>query len=126
MKMNPWVVMVCTMLLGMACFAQDGGNPKTSALAKKGESIIIPAINFNDASVADVVGFLTKAARDNDADKTGVNILLMDRENTTKITMSLKNVSLRTALKFVAEMAGLSIGVEDDVVVLRKPKEQKP
>jgi type II secretory pathway component GspD/PulD (secretin) len=108
------------MLLGALCFAQDSSNPKTSAMAKKLDSIIIPTVEFRAANVADVVEFIAKVAKENDAEKAGVNIVLMDQANTSKVTIILEKVPLHTMLKLVAEQTGLSLGNEDDAIVLRK------
>ena len=123
--MKTVVATVCAILMGAACFAQDSSNPKMSALTKKLDSIIIPVVDFREANVADAVQFLTAAAKEQDSDKAGVNIVLMDKENKSKVTITLQKVSLHKALKLVAEMAGLSVDVEDDAVVLRKLKEEK-
>lgn len=120
--MRTMVATVCAMLVGALCFAQDSSNSMTLALTKKLDSIIIPEVHFLEANLADVVQFLTTAAADNDADKAGVNIVLMDKENRSKITITLKKVSLHKTLKYIAEMAGLSVDVEEAAVVLRKPK----
>jgi hypothetical protein len=116
---------IYAMVLAGVCLAQESANPKVAALTKTLDSIIIPEVQFREANVADVVQFLTTAAKEYDADKTGVNIVLMDKENTSKVTLTLKNISIHKILKLTAEMAGLSVDVEEECVVLRKPKEEK-
>ena len=124
--MKTVVITLCTVVLAAMCFAQETNNPKIAALTKKLDSIIIPEVQFREANVADVVQFLTTAAKEYDAaDKTGVNIVLMDKANNSKVTLALQKVSVHKILKLTAEMAGLSVDVEDDGVVLRKPKEEK-
>ena len=123
--MKTAVMTLCAVFLAAMCFAQENSSPKVAALTKKLDSIIIPTVEFREANVADVVQFLTVSAKANDADKTGVNIVLMDKENKSAVTLTLQKASLHTILKLTAEMAGLSVDVEDDAVVLRKPKEGK-
>lgn len=119
-------IMLCVMLVGaLACFAESTPDQQTAALSKKLDSIVIPQTEFQDANVHDVVQFLVAAGKKNDPDTTGVNIVLMDKENKSTITLSLRKVSLHKVLKLVAEMAGLSLDLEDGTVVLRKPNEKK-
>ena len=125
------VAMVCVMLLGTICFAQGTSKPNATAVMKsedvwkKMNSIIIPEVDFKQAKLPDVVKFLSYEAKKNDADKTGVNIVLVEQWNKTEITMTVHNVSLLKVLSLVAEMSGLSISVEDNIVTLRHPREQK-
>jgi len=123
--MKTAVITLCTVVLATMCFAQETSDPKIAALTKKLDSIVIPEVQFREADVADAVQFLTRAAKEYDADKTGVNIVLMDKENKSKVTLTLQKTSLHRILKLTAEMAGLSVAVEEDGVVLRKPKEAK-
>jgi len=123
--MKTMVATVCAVLLATLCLAQDGSGPKPPAVITKANAIIIPDIRFSEAKVADVVQFLARAAKENDAEKTGVNLVLMDSQNKSKITINLHKVSLHRALKLVAEMAGLAINVEDDIIVLRKHQIEK-
>jgi len=120
--MKTWTAAALVVLLGTACFAQDNSDSKTLALTKKLDSIIVPAVDFHEAGLSDAVNFLRQAAKENDSDKAGVNIVLMDRENKATVTIQLDKVSLHKILKLVAEMAGLSVDVEEDTVVLRRLK----
>ena len=123
--MKTAVAAVCAMFLSLLCCAQDGTNAAASAVTKKLDAIVIPEVEFREAHVVTVVAFLKQAAKENDPDKVGVNIVLVDRDDNTKITLSLKKVSLRTTLKLVAEMAGLAVEVKDEAVYLNKPQEEK-
>ena len=123
--MKKAVISLCAMVLASMCFAQETSNPKIAALTKKLDSIIIPELQLREVNVVDIVQFLTAAAKENDAEKVGVNIVLMDKENKSKVTLTLQKVSLHKILKLTAEMVGLSVDVEEDAVVLRKPKEEK-
>jgi len=123
--MKKVVAAICAMVLAGVCLAQENAHPKVAALTKKLDSITIPTAEFRGANVADVVQFLTAVAKENDPDKAGVNIVLMDKENKSKVTLTLQKASLHKILKLVGEMAGLSVDVEEDAVVLRKPKDEK-
>ena len=129
--MKTVVATVCIMLLGATCFAQGTSKPNAPAVVKsedvwkKANSIIIPEVDFNQAMLPDVVKFLSREAKKNDVDKTGVNILLVAEGNKSKITMNLHNVPLRRILGYVTEMSGLCINVEDNVIELRYAKPEK-
>lgn len=107
------------------CHAAEPADPAAAALDKKLASIVIPEIEFREANLTDVIQFLAETAKAHDPDKKGVNILLMDKEEMVRITMSLKDVSLRSVLRYVAELSGLSMNLEDGIVVLRKAKDKK-
>ncbi len=123
--MKTGIIIICAMLMGTLCFAQSISNPKTIALTNKLSSIIIPKVDIRDANIADAVQIITALAKEHDAKKTGVKIVLMDKKNKSKVIMSLQQVSLHDLLNYVAQASGLVVEVQDDVVVLTKPKEEK-
>lgn len=123
--MRTAVMTICVMLAGVLCLAEGTTDQQATALAKKLDSIIIPEIELNEANINDVVPYLAAASRQYDPAKVGVNIILMDKENEAGISLNLTNVSLHKALKLVAEKANLSLDLEGQAVVLRKPKEKK-
>ncbi len=51
-------------------------TPSTRMLQEKMQSIIIPSIEFRQANIVDVIGFLRDASEAADPDKRGVNIIL--------------------------------------------------
>jgi len=107
---------------GFAPRAHQDGHATTNRLTKKLDSITFHETEFKRADIHDVVGFLKDYAKNNDPDKAGVNIVLMDGENKSTVTLELRGTSLRKTLEMVAEMTGLSVDVEEDRVVLRKSK----
>jgi general secretion pathway protein D len=119
-------------------------------LTKKLNSIIIPDINFRDAVITDVVGFLSAESRRLDPDRVGVNIVLqlgesapapaapmpgtegtpeaapessaMGGPEVRKVTLSLQKIPLIEALKYVTQVAGLKFRIEPSAVLIL-PKE---
>jgi general secretion pathway protein D len=112
--------------------------------------IIVPKIDFRDATVRQAVGFLQQQSRTLEADagdQSGVNIVLklpaggatppaaVDEFGATpavaataspdaRITLSLTNVPLYEALRYVATLAGLKVKVEPfavSIVPLSEP-----
>lgn len=111
--------------------------------------IIIPRVEFRDATVRQAVSFLQQRSRDldtteSDAERRGVNIVLklptttatppvteIDGESAaptfspdSSITLNLTNVPLYEALRYVATLAGLKVKVEPfavSIVPLSEP-----
>ncbi len=97
-------------------------SPAPTAIAslnQKLNSIIIPEINFRDAVVPDIVRFLSDESRRVDPQHEGVNIVLQspDVEGRT-VTLSLRDVPLVEALKYVTTVAGLKFRVEPSAVLV--------
>lgn len=119
------LVTICGMLASVLCLAEEGiTGQQATALAKKLDAIIIPAIEFNQTHINDVVMFLTAVSKQHDPAKVGVSIILMDRESQAEISLNLSNVSLHRVLKLVAEKAGLLLDLEGQSVILRKAKDK--
>lgn len=114
------ITSLCVLFVGaLSCFAGNTTD-QNLALSRKLDSIIIPKAEFKDAMLQDVIRFLVEAGKQNDPDKTGVNIAstLPADVQTGTITLSLNQVSLHTVLTLVAEITGLSLNVEKQDVVL--------
>ena len=96
------------------------------SLQNKLDSLILPRVDFRDATLVDAVRFLREKSRELDAasapDQRGVNIVLKtdgQKADQIKLTMSLQNVPLRAALQYVASLAGLEYEVLPFAVLLR-------
>jgi hypothetical protein len=92
---------------------------------KRMDQIIIPKIEFAEANVLDVVEFLNKVAIEADksagkATPVGINIIvnLRGRKNVPTVTLTARQVSLKTALRLITDMAGLEYHIEDNVVMI--------
>lgn len=98
------------------------------ALKRKLEELIVPEVNFRGAAVRDVVDFLRDESRRLDKEKVGINIVwrVPDDAASTKITLSLRKVSLGDVLHYVAEVAGLKYRVDGYAVVIYKPEPPAP
>ena len=112
---------------GLSCLAESTpARPSSASLSQKLDSIIIPQVEFHDANVNDVIQYLAAQGKLRDPDRKGVNIVLMDKENKSRIYMSVRNISLYKALKSIATMADLSLEIEEGRTnVMLKPKEKK-
>lgn len=84
------------------------------------KSLIIPQLEFRDATIEECVAFLRSKAKDLDPEKLGVNLVIHAPPSTaaTKISLSLKNVPLGEALKYVSNLAGLTMKTDTTAIVL--------
>ncbi len=95
----------------------------TSSLHAKLDAIVLPSVNFSGMELSRVVGTLSLVSVEFDQTGNapkGVNIILLDPANTNPtINLTLRNLSLRRVLDFVAGAAGYEYEVQHDAVVLR-------
>lgn len=94
-----------------------------SPLLKHASAILLPSVEFQEATVQEAVEFLRVKSNTLDDVKQGVNIVLrLPKDHpSTKITLSLRNVPLSEALRYVAGLAGLALHAEAHAFVL-EPK----
>lgn len=105
---------------------QLAGNAAAEAAAKpaamkKAEAIVLPKIDFQEATLSEAVIFLGEKAKELDADKQGVNLILEPAAGGLEptLTLSLANVPLSEALRYVAQLAGCKIFADDNAITLR-------
>ena len=126
--MKTAIAALCVMLMGgLSCLAESTPARHSGAsLSQKLDSIIIPQIQFHDASINTVIQYLAAQGKLRDPDRKGVNIVLMDKENKSRVYMSVRNISLYKALISLATMTDLSLEIEEGrTSVMLKPKEKK-
>ncbi len=98
----------------------------TSAAALTATGLILPQVEFRDATLPEALDSLAVRSRALDPKKQGVNIILdvPPEKRDAKITLSLRNIPLIEALRYASQLSGLDV-VEDPyalVVVVAKPK----
>jgi general secretion pathway protein D len=125
--------------------ALDEERRGTELMVGRLNRIIIPRVDFRDATVRQAVGFLQQRSRDLDTseadpERRGINIVVklpasvtppsaaLEMEGETpaapvfsgdnRITLNLSNVPLYEALRYVATLAGLKVKVEPFAVSL--------
>ncbi len=102
---------------------------ETAVLKKKLNSIVIPKIDFRQANIADVITYLAQqsilADTNSPAGARGVNFILHLRRPGAAaeiappvLTMSLHNIVLMDAIRFIAEVAGLKYRIEESAVII--------
>lgn len=94
--------------------------PGAASIVQKMNSIIIPAVNFQGASLDDAVRFLRAKSRELDRTGRGINIdlVLGDAPSNASISLDLMDIPMSEALRYVTELAQMKYKVESDKVVI--------
>ena len=99
----------------------------TASINRKLDEIIIPKIDFREATVREALDFIKQRASsldsvEQDPARKGINIVLKlapdAEESGSKITLSLTDIPLRAAIDYVARAANLKLKVEPYSVVV--------
>jgi|GEM_PF-619625 len=98
------------------------------SLREKLDTIVIPSIEFSDTPVRDAIEFLVARSMELDpargtASSPGINIALFAGPTTDEpsVTLRLTEIPLGEAIRYTAELAGLSRAIEGNVVILAAP-----
>ncbi|HEY5814465.1 MAG TPA: Amuc_1098 family type IV pilus outer membrane protein [Terrimicrobiaceae bacterium] len=99
----------------------------TSLINRKLDEIIIPRIDFRDATIREALDFLKQRAialdtTEQDPSRRGINIVLKvpadSPEAESRITLSLNDIPLRAAIDYVARAANLKLKIEPYAVAV--------
>ncbi|GAB4171286.1 MAG: hypothetical protein Fur0032_10440 [Terrimicrobiaceae bacterium] len=99
----------------------------TASINRKLDEIIVPRVEFRDATIREAVEFLTQRAAaldttDSDPTRRGLNVVLKlapgSPEESVQINLSLSDVPLRAALDYVARAASMKLKIEPYAVVV--------
>ncbi|MGF1677928.1 MAG: hypothetical protein ACFCUX_01910 [Candidatus Methylacidiphilales bacterium] len=91
------------------------------AIQEKLKKIIIPKVEFNNASINDAVRFLTAKTRELDQDGVGVSFLIQNDEvipQSKNFSLNLNNVPAAEVLRYVTNLAGVKSKVEEFAVFI--------
>jgi hypothetical protein len=86
-------------------------EPEPKAIIKRAAQIIIPNVEFKQASLAEAIDFLRAKSKQVDPQKQGVNIILNPQAklSNAKLTLDLKDIPLTEAMRYVTELAGMKL-----------------
>jgi hypothetical protein len=100
------------------------GSPKPDSVAMaRAQKIIIPAVEFRETTISEALDYLRKKAVEADPEKRGVPIILKQGTvSDARITMSLSQVPLDEALRYVTGLASLELHTELNALVIESPK----
>jgi general secretion pathway protein D len=99
----------------------------TSAINRKLDDLILPTVNFSDATIREALNQLKRLAAAADKDEAdpnrkGVNIVLKlskeQEESTLPLSLTLSDIPLREAIRYVASAANLKVKVDPYSVVV--------
>lgn len=99
----------------------------TAGVNRKLDEIIIPTINFSDASIREALEFIRQRAgaldvTESDPSRKGINLVLKLKpgapEENVLINLNLTDVPLRAAIDYVARAASMKLKVEPYAVVV--------
>ncbi|MEX1044540.1 MAG: Amuc_1098 family type IV pilus outer membrane protein [Chthoniobacterales bacterium] len=103
----------------------------TQSVNRKLDDIIIPRLNFTDATVREAIEYLRDVSAQQDRDPMdasdrGVNIVLKldSAASSQTITIDLANIPLREALDYITRLANLKIKIEPYAVLIVPLTEQ--
>jgi general secretion pathway protein D len=99
----------------------------TSLINRKLDEIIIPRVDFRDATIREALDFLKQRSialdiTEQDPSRRGINIVLKvpadSPEAESRITLSLNDIPLRAAIDYVAKAANLKLKIEPYAVAV--------
>ncbi len=99
----------------------------TSLINRKLDEIVIPRIDFRDATIREALDFIKQRAvaldtTEQDPSRKGINIVLKaaadSPEANSRITLSLNDIPLRAAIDYVAKAANLKLKIEPYAVAV--------
>ncbi|MFZ4765034.1 MAG: hypothetical protein ACOYMN_08770 [Roseimicrobium sp.] len=99
----------------------SGYAAEPAADHSKASKIILPKVQFAQATVNEALAFFRAKSRELDADKAGVTIILVASEKAkqAKVDLDLLNVSMADAVKYFAIAAGLEMSQDGEAIVLK-------
>ncbi len=97
-------------------------QPAGAAL-KRAAAIILPKLDFRDATLSEALDFLREKSAALDPERKGVNLVLMPaaKGGAPQITLSLSEVPLSEALRYIAALAGYEVTADEHAITLRPP-----
>lgn len=98
MSIQPYAVIV-----GETVPAADADSPKAEPSTPH---IILPSVEFRDASLAECIDFIRARTRELDPEKKGVNIIVKPGgDEQLRFSLNLKDVPVEEALRYCAELS---------------------
>ena len=124
--------LVCVLAVAVVpgCRAADAATEERVAAIEaeteaKLASIVLPVLDFREAELQQVVSFLHDRSVDLDPDGEGVNFVVNVREEVPKVTLSLKNVSLRSVLRVITMLTDTDYELEENIVIIQRLPPEK-
>jgi beta-lactamase regulating signal transducer with metallopeptidase domain len=84
--------------------------------------IILPQVELRDATLDEATTFIRLKSREVDPTGKGVNILIKPGGNAAKISLSLRQMPVNEALRYIAELTSHKLSVEENAYILTPVK----
>ena len=100
---------------------QEQRAPQSPQIEKQLASIIVPQVQFREATFGSALDFLKKKATELSGGKQTVNFVVapgIDQDG-IKVTLNLSNVPLTEALRYVAELANAKVEYQKYAVMIK-------
>jgi len=100
--------------------AQEGQN-KGLALEKQLDTLMIPRLDFKEATLQSALDFMKKAAEKSSNGKIAVSFVVQapPEAGSTPVTLSLSNIPFTEALRYIGGVAGMNFTYEKYAIVVR-------
>jgi len=98
------------------------GLPRTEPLEKQLAGVVIPQINFRDATLGSALEYLRNAVKRQTNGRLAVNFVVQlptEQVNTQTVTLSLNNVPFNDALHYLGTVASLKFDFQKYAIVVK-------
>lgn len=109
---------VATLDLKTSRLSIQGGHETRVVDALRADQIIIPSVQFREATLAEAIDFIRIKAAQVNPGKKGVNIIVKPGAPDAKITLDLKEIPVTEALRYISELSGCRLTVEGQTFIL--------
>ena len=102
--------------------AEEAKKPQVSSMQKQLEKLIVPKVEFRDATLGSALEFLKQAATKNSDGKVVVNFVVQlpeDQANTQTVTLALANVPYSEVLRYLGEVAKIEFTYDKYAIVVK-------
>lgn len=97
-------------------------SPMNPAVKTKGGDLVLPDVELQDVKLAQALALIRNKSIEADPAKQGVIILLNNVPDQVKFSLSLRNVPVDDALRYVAELAGCKLVRSAEAYTLAPPE----
>lgn len=96
--------------------------PRPPTLAFKVHTIVLPDMNFRNATLSQIVDFIVDRSREADPEGVGVSIIVKDDARGTlrnrRLTLNLRKPTIEEAFRLLSSAAGLTLRIDRSAVVV--------
>ncbi len=99
---------------------QEAKQGSGASIEKQFSTVILPQIQFREATFAEALDFLKKKVADVTSGKQNANFVVQPGvDQTAKVTLSLTNIPLTEALRYVTDLVNAKVEYQKYAIVIR-------